>query len=72
MRYAWIDTQCKVYPLPVAANLLKRDFTSAAPNKVWIADMTYVWTDEGWLYLAVVIDLFNREVGSSRGWRWIS
>ena len=48
--------------LPVADNLLKRDFMPTAPNKVWTADMTYIWTDEGWLYLAVVIDLFNREV----------
>ena len=48
--------------LPVADNLLKRDFMPTAPNKVWTADMTYIWTDEGWLYLAVVIDLFNREI----------
>ena len=45
----------------MAANLLDRDFTPAAPNQVWTADMTYIWTDEGWLYLAVVLDLFNRE-----------
>jgi putative transposase len=50
------------HSLPVAPNLLERDFTPAAPNRVWTADMTYIWTDEGWLYLAVVIDLFNREV----------
>jgi putative transposase len=48
--------------LPVAPNLLERNFTPAAPNQVWTADMTYVWTDDGWLYLAVVLDLFNREV----------
>jgi putative transposase len=48
--------------LPVAPNLLERNFTPAAPNQAWTADMTYVWTDEGWLYLAVVLDLFNREV----------
>lgn len=50
------------HSLPVAPNLLERDFTPAAPNRAWTADMTYIWTDEGWLYLAVVIDLFNREV----------
>lgn len=50
------------HTMPVADNLLKRDLTPIAPNKVWTADMTYIWTDEGWLYLAVVIDLFNREV----------
>jgi putative transposase len=50
------------HALPVADNLLKRQFTPTAPNRVWTADMTYLWTDEGWLYLAVVLDLFNREV----------
>ena len=50
------------HALPVAANLLNREFTPAAPNRVWTADLTYIWTDEGWLYLAVVLDLFNREV----------
>ena len=50
------------HSLPVAPNLLARDFTPAKPNQVWTADMTYIWTDEGWLYLAVVLDLFNREV----------
>jgi putative transposase len=47
---------------PVAENLLDRNFVPAAPNQAWSADMTYIWTDEGWLYLAVVLDLFNREV----------
>ncbi len=48
--------------LPVAENLLARDFTPTAPNQVWTSDITYLWTDEGWLYLAIVLDLFNREV----------
>ncbi len=48
--------------LPVADNLLDRNFSPEAPNRVWTADLTYVWTDEGWLYLAVVLDLFNREI----------
>lgn len=48
--------------LPVADNLLARDFAPTAPNQVWTADITYLWTDEGWLYLAIVLDLFNREV----------
>lgn len=48
--------------LPVAPNLLDRNFTPTAPNQVWTADLTYIWTTEGWLYLAVVLDLFNREV----------
>lgn len=46
----------------MAANRVARDFTLVAPNRVWTADITYVWTEEGWLYLAVVLDLFNREV----------
>jgi len=50
------------HDLPVAANLLERNFAPAAPNPVWTADLTYLRTDEGWLYLAVVIDLFNREI----------
>ena len=50
------------HSLPVAANVLERNFAPEAPNRVWSADLTYVWTDEGWLYLAVVLDLFNREV----------
>ena len=48
--------------LPVAANLLERNFTPVAPNRVWTSDITYLWTGEGWLYLAIVLDLFNREV----------
>ena len=48
--------------LPVAPNLLDRNFTPEAPNQVWASDITYLWTDEGWLYLAIVLDLFNREV----------
>ena len=50
------------HTLPVADNRLDRHFSPTAPNRVWTADMTYLWTDEGWLYLAVVLDLFNREV----------
>ena len=50
------------HALPVAPNLLDRNFAPAAPNAAWSSDITYVWTDEGWLYLAVVLDLFNREV----------
>lgn len=48
--------------LPVAENLLDRAFTQTAPDRVWTSDITYVATDEGWLYLAVVVDLFSRQV----------
>ena len=50
------------HTLPVAENLLDRQFTPTAPNQIWISDITYLWTDEGWLHLAIVLDLFNREV----------
>jgi len=46
----------------VSPNLLNRKFNVDSPNQVWVSDITYIWTLEGWLYLAVVIDLFNREV----------
>ena len=55
-------TTDSAHPFPVAPNLLGRDFTAAAPNRVWLADLTYIWTAEGWLYLAVVLDLFSRRV----------
>jgi len=48
--------------LPVAQNLLDRNFKPSAPNQVWTSDITYLCTDEGWLYLAIVLDLFNREI----------
>jgi transposase InsO family protein len=47
---------------PIAENHLDRDFTTTEPDRVWVADMTYLWTTEGWLYLAVIIDLFSRRV----------
>ena len=45
-----------------APNLLNQKFTVVVPDRVWVGDITYVWTHEGWLYLAVVIDLFSRKV----------
>ena len=47
---------------PVAPNVLDRDFTASAPDRKWACDLTYVRTDEGWLYLSVVLDLFSRKV----------
>ena len=47
---------------PIAENILNRRFTIDEPNRRWVADITYIWTEEGWLYLAVVIDLFSRMV----------
>jgi transposase InsO family protein len=50
------------HDLPIAPNLLNRNFAMAAPNQAWVGDFTYIATEEGWLFLAVVIDLFSRKV----------
>jgi putative transposase len=55
-------TTDSLHSFPVAPNLLDQDFTASGPNEKWGADISYVWTKEGWLYLAVVIDLFARRV----------
>lgn len=48
--------------LPIAQNLLARNFSPEKPNQTWAGDITYVWTKQGWLFLAVVVDLFSRQV----------
>jgi len=53
------------HALPVAKNLLNQDFTASKADERWAADITYLWTGEGWLYLAVVLDLFSRRVVGS-------
>ena len=50
------------HSLPVAPNVMNREFTAMLPNTKWVSDITYVLTKEGWLYLAVVLDLFSRRV----------
>ena len=50
------------HTLPISPNLLNREFAVSVPDKVWAGDITYISTDEGWLFLAVVIDLFSRQV----------
>jgi len=50
------------HSLPVAPNLLKQNFDADAPNQKYVGDITYIHTEEGWLYLATVIDLFSRKV----------
>ena len=56
-----ITTQSN-HKLPVAANLLNRQFIVNKPDKYWVSDITYVWTQEGWLYLACILDLYSRRV----------
>ncbi len=46
----------------IAPNLLDRDFAAEQPNQKWAGDISYVWTREGWLYLAVILDLYSRRV----------
>ena len=50
------------HDLPVAPNLLERNFEVSEPDRVYCSDITYIWTTEGWLYLAVILDLFSRQV----------
>ena len=50
------------HPLPVAPNLLAQNFIADEPNRIWVADITYVWTGQGWGYLATILDLFSRRV----------
>jgi putative transposase len=47
---------------PIAPNVLAREFEAALPDTAWVTDVTYVWTQEGWLYLAAILDLFSRRV----------
>ena len=48
------------HSFPIAPNLLARDFTADAPDRAWVTDITFLWTAQGWLYLAVILDLFSR------------
>jgi putative transposase len=57
-----VTTTDSRHGLPIAPNLLNRNFAVVAPNRAWTGDITYIATNEGWLYLAVVIDLFSRRV----------
>ena len=77
-----VSTTDSNHALPIAPNLLARNFTVDTPNTVWVGDMTYISTGEGWLYLAVVLDLFSRRTWAGRWvrrstrswpaarWRW--
>ncbi len=60
-RFRVVTTDSK-HAHPVAPNVLERDFVAGVPNQKWLADLTYVPTDEGWLYVALVLDLFARKI----------
>lgn len=57
----FVKTTDSGHDFPIVENLLDRDFSIDQPNKAWVSDITYIPTDEGWLYLSSVIDLYNRE-----------
>jgi transposase InsO family protein len=57
-----VTTTDSKHNLPIAPNLLNRNFVVAAPNQAWVGDFTYIATEEGWMFLAVVIDLFSRKI----------
>ena len=61
-RRRFVATTDSTHQFRVAPNLLHRNFEASAPNKVWAGDVTFISTAEGWLYLAVLIDLFSRRV----------
>jgi len=50
------------HSLPIAPNLLEQNFAADVPDQKWVSDITYIWTEEGWLYLAVVLELYSRRV----------
>ncbi len=57
-----VQTTNSAHNYPVAENLLNREFTAKKPGQKWVSDITYIPTDEGWLYLTTVLDLADREV----------
>lgn len=62
VRHRWVKTTDSDHQYQVAENILDGDFSVDAPNKVWATDITYIRTEEGWLYLAAVLDLFGRRI----------
>jgi putative transposase len=58
----WRHTTDSNHDGPIAPNLVQRDFRTAAPNEAWVTDVTCIWTAQGWLYLAAILDLYSRRV----------
>lgn len=61
-RRKWVKTTDSAHDLPIAPNLLNREFEAESPNQKWGTDISYIPTDEGWLYVATVMDLFSRRI----------
>lgn len=57
-----VVTTDSAHDSPIAENVIDRDFTATAPNQKWVTDITYIRTDEGWLYLSAILDLYSRKV----------
>lgn len=62
MRKKYKATTNSKHNLPVAENLLNREFKAEQPNQKWVSDISYVWTDEGWLYVAGILDLHRQQI----------
>lgn len=61
-RRRYVVTTKSKHKFSIAKNILNRNFNVSRPNKAWVADITYLWTSEGWLYVAAILDLFSRKV----------
>jgi putative transposase len=62
IRRRYRKTTDSKHSFPIAPNLLERDFTAQGPDESWVGDITFLWTRQGWLYLAVILDVFSRRV----------
>jgi putative transposase len=69
IRRRYVVTTDSEHDLPIAPNILARNFEASGPNRVWLTDITYIATDEGWLFLAVVLELYSRRIV---GWAFSS
>lgn len=62
IRRKWKPKKDSTHNYPLAKDLVNQDFNASKANELWSADITYIWTEEGWLYLAVVLDVFSRKI----------
>jgi putative transposase len=62
IRKKWKVTTNSSHKYPIVANKLNRQFTTEHPNEVWVSDITYIATKEGWLYLTIILDLWDRKI----------